>query len=128
VFHSKCATDPMFWDEKEREGIPEAEESKPLEVIDQTLVKHFNHGHNLMKISVSSSSLRHGEVVLPHEEGKQCFACTRPLYSKLCYNCTQCDFIHQDACASLPPSKWFFHIYEKLTMSPKCRNHFFCYV
>ncbi|RID65898.1 hypothetical protein BRARA_D01070 [Brassica rapa] len=126
VFHSKCATDPMFWDEKELEGIPEEEESKPLEVIDQNLIKHFNHEHNLMKLSVSS--LRHGEVILPHEEGKHCFACTLPLYSKLCYKCTQCDFILHDTCANLPRSKWFFLIYEKLTLSPKSRNHFFCYV
>lgn len=126
VFHSKCATDPMFWDEKELEGIPEEEESKPLEVIDQNRIIHFNHEHNLMKLSVSS--LRHGEVILPHEEGKHCFACTLPLYSKLCYKCTQCDFILHDTCANLPRSKWFFLIYEKLILSPKSINHFFCYV
>lgn len=124
VFHSKCATDPMFWDEKELEGIPEEEESKPFEVIGQNLIKHFNHEHNLMKVS----SLRHGEVVLPHEGGKHCFACTLPLYSKFSYKCTQCDFILHDTCAILPRSKWFFLIYEKLTLSPKSINHFFCYV
>lgn len=50
VVHSKCATSDFIWDGRELEGVPEEdekEESKPFQVIDQNLIKHFSHEHNL---------------------------------------------------------------------------------
>ncbi|XP_019094570.1 PREDICTED: uncharacterized protein LOC109129965 [Camelina sativa] len=102
VAHSKCATSIYSWDRIELEGVPEEEEEeeeegrKPFEVIDHNQIKHFSHEHNL-KVSLSSSKLE--------EPREHCYACTIPLYSELCYICTQCDFILHDACANLPLKK-----------------------
>ncbi|KAL1213147.1 Protein VACUOLELESS GAMETOPHYTES [Cardamine amara subsp. amara] len=100
VVHSKCATNlNIVWDGRELEGVPEQdekEESKPFKVIDHNLIKHFRHEHNL-KASSSSSRLE--------EPRERCYACTLPLYSELCYKCTQCGFILHDACANLPLKK-----------------------
>ncbi|EOA12298.1 hypothetical protein CARUB_v10007978mg [Capsella rubella] len=89
---------PGNWDAKELEGVPEKdeEERKPFEVIDHIQIKHFSHEHNL-KVSLSSSRLE--------EPREHCYACTIPLYSELCYTCTQCDFILHDACTNLPLKK-----------------------
>ncbi|XP_020874708.1 uncharacterized protein LOC110226670 [Arabidopsis lyrata subsp. lyrata] len=100
VFHSKCATTSLtIWDRRELEGVPEEdeiEESKPFIVIDQNLIKHFSHEHNL-KASLSSLRLE--------EPREHCYACTLPFYSELCYKCTQCEFILHDTCANLPLKK-----------------------
>ncbi|ESQ47096.1 hypothetical protein EUTSA_v10028236mg, partial [Eutrema salsugineum] len=123
VAHSKCVRYFRYWDKQELEGIPEKdekEESKPFEVIDQDLIKHFSHEHNL-KVS-SISSLRFDEDALPCEEDKSCYACT--INSELGYKCTQCDFILHDAGANLPRKKRYFLCIEKLTLFPKVQPHF----
>lgn len=93
VVHSKCATDRYIWDGRELEGKPEEEEEgKPFEVIDQNLIKHFSHEHNL-------------EASLGLQEDKHCYACTISFNSERCYRCTQCDFMLHVACANLPLRK-----------------------
>ncbi|KAG7611223.1 DC1 [Arabidopsis suecica] len=125
-FHSKCATNTNIWDGRELEGVPEEdekEEIKPFEVIDQTLIKHFTHEHNL-KASISSSRLE--------EPRERCCACTLPFYSEMCYKCTQCDFILHDSCANLPLKKRHEISTHKLMLCTKSQlganfeNSFFC--
>ncbi|KAL9812527.1 putative chromatin regulator PHD family [Arabidopsis thaliana] len=125
-FHSKCATNTNIWDGRELEGVPEEdekEEIKPFEVIDQTLIKHFSHEHNL-KASISSSRLE--------EPRERCCACTLPFYSEMCYKCTQCDFILHDSCANLPLKKRHEISTHKLMLCTKSQlganfeNSFFC--
>ncbi|XP_006405501.2 uncharacterized protein LOC18022450 [Eutrema salsugineum] len=115
--HSNCATKWNVWDGRELEGVleeeDEKEESKPFQVIDQNLIKHFSHEHNL-KMSVPRE-----------EEDKRCYACTLPLYSELCYKCTQCGFILHDACANLPRKKRYFFFTERLTLCHKDHGHYF---
>ncbi|OAP06667.1 hypothetical protein AXX17_AT3G40710 [Arabidopsis thaliana] len=45
--HARCATRKDVWDKVELEGTPEEEEIAPFEVVDENLIKHFIHGHNL---------------------------------------------------------------------------------
>ncbi|CAH2070438.1 unnamed protein product [Thlaspi arvense] len=116
VVHSKCATHMFIWDGEELEGIPEEKERMPFEVIDQNLIKHFSHEHNL---KMSSLGLK---------EGKHCYACTLPLNSKMCYVCTQCDFILHNGCANLPLEKRHPVHNQKLTLCAKvqCNNYIVC--
>ncbi|XP_009140193.1 uncharacterized protein LOC103864185 [Brassica rapa] len=114
--HSKCATAGELWDGRELEGTPEKEEeeSKPFQVIDQNLIKHFSHEHNL-KVSLGLE-----------EEDKHCYACTLPFNSERCYRCTQCDFILHDACANLPLQKRHPVSNKKLTLYAQHDNYFVC--
>ncbi|ESQ46940.1 hypothetical protein EUTSA_v10028079mg [Eutrema salsugineum] len=135
VAHSKCATNVNIWDGRELEGVleeeDEKEESKPFQVIDQNLIKHFIHEHNL---TVSESSLRVGEDALTHKEDKHCYACTLLLDSELCYKCTQCDFSLHDECASLPRRKRHVVSSRKFCLCATAikgyedfENYFICY-
>ncbi|XP_019088068.1 PREDICTED: uncharacterized protein LOC109127576 [Camelina sativa] len=126
VVHSICATNKKVWDGRELEGVPdedEKEESKPFEVINEELIKHFSHEHHL-KASLSSSRLE--------EPREHCDACTLPFYSELCYKCTQCDFILHNECANLPLKKRHEISTQKLTLCAKSQhganpnNLFFC--
>ncbi|EOA19068.1 hypothetical protein CARUB_v10007733mg [Capsella rubella] len=127
VVHSVCATYKKVWDGRELEGVPEEdekEESKPFEAKDQEVIKHFSHEHNL-KASLSSSRLE--------EPREHCCACTLPLYSELCYKCTQCDyFTLHHACANLPMQKRHEISTQILTLSDNSqhgsnpKNLFFC--
>ncbi|XP_020889908.1 uncharacterized protein LOC110230697 [Arabidopsis lyrata subsp. lyrata] len=134
VVHSKCATKRYsIWDGRDLEGYPEEDESKPFEVIDQNLIKHFSHEHNL---EASISIVRLEEDAFPREEDKHCYACTMPLYSELSYKCTQCDFILHDACANLPRKKRHGVSADQLTLIAKVdhtgrygsyfENYFWC--
>ncbi|EOA14543.1 hypothetical protein CARUB_v10027775mg [Capsella rubella] len=115
VAHSKCATSIYSWDGKELDGVPEEDEDerKPFEVRDHNQIKHFSHEHNL-KASLSSSRLE--------EPREHCYACTIPLYSELCYRCTQCDFILHDACANLPMKKRHEFSSRKLKLCHEWRD------
>lgn len=113
VVHSNCATRRDIWDQRELEGVPEEdEETVPFEMIDQNMIKHFSHEHNL---KVSKSSLR-------LEEGRHCYACTLPFYSELCYICTQCDFILHHACANLPLKKRHAVSSRKITLDAEFQH------
>ncbi|KAL1220011.1 hypothetical protein V5N11_028819 [Cardamine amara subsp. amara] len=101
VVHSKCATDKDVWDGIELDGVPEEDpkEILPFEVVDEGVIKHFGHEHNL-RVTV----LEEGETLnLRH---KQCSACILPIYSDPCYICTHhCDFILHEVCANFLKKK-----------------------
>lgn len=117
VVHSKCALMDTIWDGRELEGVPEEEEeeeSKPFQEIDQNLIKHFSHEHNL-KVSFSSLGLE--------ESREHCYACTLTLYSELCYKCTRCSFILHETCANLPLKKRHEISTRKLTLCYKSQDN-----
>ncbi|VYS59576.1 unnamed protein product [Arabidopsis thaliana] len=88
--HARCATRKDVWDEVELEGTPEEEEIAPFEVVDENLIKHFIHGHNLRL----NKDGKH--------ESKFCEACASKINNDPFYGCEQCDFILHETCASLP--------------------------
>ncbi|KAL9309786.1 putative chromatin regulator PHD family [Arabidopsis thaliana] len=93
--HSKCATREDVWDGKDLEGVPEKpdEDIEPFVRIDEETIKHFSHDHYL--------KLHEKKTV--REKDKFCEACTLPvMISQRYYGCTECDFVLDEACASLP--------------------------
>ncbi|KAL1208345.1 Protein VACUOLELESS GAMETOPHYTES [Cardamine amara subsp. amara] len=95
VVHSRCATRKDVWDMVELEGTPEEPEEPPFVVIDDNMIKHFSHDHNL-RINKDGTILH---------ESTLCQACVSQIYSEPFYSCEQCEFILHKKCANLPRKK-----------------------
>ncbi|KAL1208344.1 Protein VACUOLELESS GAMETOPHYTES [Cardamine amara subsp. amara] len=94
--HSRCAMRKDVWDMVELEGTPEeTEEAAPFEVIDDNMIKHFSHDHNL-RFNKDGRMLH---------ESTLCQACVFQICSEPFYSCEQCDFILHQKCANLPRKK-----------------------
>ncbi|XP_010552857.1 PREDICTED: uncharacterized protein LOC104823132 [Tarenaya hassleriana] len=111
VVHSKCATREDVWDGKDLEGVPEEPEDveEPFEIIDDGVVLHFGHKHNLKLKTID-------------DESKHCEICALPIRIHLggIYTCTQCqcgcDFAIHEACANLPRKIWYMLHPHRLTL------------
>ncbi|KAG7595256.1 DC1 [Arabidopsis thaliana x Arabidopsis arenosa] len=95
--HSKCATREDVWDGKDLDGVPEEPDEyiePPFLKIDEETIQYFSHHEHYMKLL---------EKKTIGEKDKFCEACTLPvMISQRYYACMQCDFILDEACASLP--------------------------
>ncbi|VYS49191.1 unnamed protein product [Arabidopsis thaliana] len=97
AIHSRCATWRDVWDGKDLDGVPEEPEEyiePPFLKIDEETIQHFSHHEHYMK-------LHEKETI--SEKDKFCEACTLPvMISQRYYGCMECDFVLDEACASLP--------------------------
>ncbi|XP_020869742.1 LOW QUALITY PROTEIN: uncharacterized protein LOC110225149 [Arabidopsis lyrata subsp. lyrata] len=97
AIHSKCATWRDVWDGIDLDGVPEEPEEyiePPFLKIDEETIQHFSHHEHYMKLHVKKTIT---------EKDKFCEACTLPvMISQRFYGCVECDFVLDEACASLP--------------------------
>jgi len=97
AIHSKCATWRDVWDGIDLDGVPEEPEEyiePPFLKIDEDTIQHFSHHEHYMKLHVKKTIT---------EKDKFCEACTLPvMISQRFYGCMECDFVLDEACASLP--------------------------
>ncbi|CAF1820106.1 uncharacterized protein LOC111205053 [Brassica napus] len=94
VIHLRCATRDDVWDGIDLDGTLEEEEEteEPFQVLDDKLIKHFSHEHDL--------ELNESGVVC--HETIHCSACALPVYFDAFYICSVCDFVLHETCATLP--------------------------
>jgi hypothetical protein len=98
VVHSRCAIRSNVWDGIELEGVPEEDPANllPFYVVEEGLIKHFTHEHNLRLVN---------EDDILHDISKQCYGCVLPIFFNSCYICTLCDFVLHETCANLSKKK-----------------------
>lgn len=113
AIHSKCATREDVWDGKDLDGVPEEPDEyiePPFLKIDEETIQHFSHHEHYLRLH------EHKTI---GEKDKLCEACTLPIIiSQKIYSCMQCDYVLDEACASLPRKKYLPLHKHPLTLHP----------
>ena len=97
-----------MWDEKELEGVPDADEDfeggiEPFSKTGDNSIRHFCHQHDLR--------LEEEDI-----SGLVCSGCSFPVDSKPFYRCPECDFFLHEKCANLPRTNFTVQHVHPLTL------------